>query len=63
MTSNTGKNWAEHFSENPMDLFIGCSIRVIQFMSANRFESICSALKFTNALPLTIDINFMKSKI
>ena len=46
MTENPGTNWTDYFSENPIDLFSGCSICVNQLMSGNSFESICSALKF-----------------
>ena len=48
MTSNPVTNGAEYFSEKPIDIFSGRSICVKQFMSGNCFESIWSALKFTN---------------
>ena len=51
MTAKPGTNRADYFRINPIDIFNGCSIRVNQFMSGNRFENICSALKFTATLP------------
>ena len=56
-TSNSVTNQAEYFSKNPRDILSECSICINQFVSGNRFESICSALKFTS--PPT-EINFMK---
>ena len=47
MTENPDTNWAEYFSENPIDIFSGCSICANQYISINSFESICSALNFT----------------
>ena len=48
MISNPGTNQEEYFSKKPIDMFSGCSISINQFMSGNRFESICSDLNFTN---------------
>ena len=40
IAANPGTKRVEYFSENPIDIFGGCSIRVNQFMSGNRFESV-----------------------
>ena len=50
IAANPGTNGAEYFCETPIYLFGGCSIHLNQYMSENRFESICSALKFTSNL-------------
>ena len=51
-------NLADYFSETPKDIFGGCSICVNQFMSGNRFLSICSTLKFTANHTMIIDGNY-----
>ena len=51
MIAKPGTNWAEYFSENHIDIFNGCSICVNQFLSGNRFEKTCFALKFTATPP------------
>ena len=51
MTENPGTNQAGYFSGNPIDIFSVCSIRVNHFLSVNRFENICSPLKFNATSP------------
>ena len=38
MTENPGTNWVEYFSEDPIDIFSGCSIHVNHSMSGNSFK-------------------------
>ena len=60
MTENPGTKRADYFSENPIDIFSGCSIFVNQFMSGD-FLKMFAILSKSPPPPLPFNTNSMKS--
>ena len=63
MTANPGTDRVEYFSENPIYIFSGCSIRVNKFISGNIFGKFALMPSSLPPLPLSFEINYIKPGI